>query len=129
MRKLVEDAAKSAKGRARGRSVIVRRRRPTSSSKPPRRRLTSELSAAAALAGAATRSWNVRVDVQRRDGEGSSSCPGTDRADTLSVSVRCCTSMAARLGGRLDIIGHPPDSNGRLAGAASTAAAADIVAD
>jgi K+-sensing histidine kinase KdpD len=114
MRSAFEDAAASAKDALAGRSVVV--------DAPPTFVVTSHaprlhellvhvLALASRLQPA---SWNVRIDVQRRDGEVVIIVPCTDRSDSLSVSDQMHLHELARsLGGRLDVIGHP-DTNAGL---------------
>jgi len=114
MRSAFEDAAVTAKEALAGRNVVV--------DAPPTFVITSHaprlhellvhlLALASRLQPAA---WNVRVYVERREGEVVVIVPCTDRADTLSVTDQMHVHQLARsLGGRLDVIGHP-DANAGL---------------
>ena len=114
MRSAFEDAALSAKDALSGRSVVVDAP-PTfviTSHAPRLHELLVELLALASRLQPAA--WNVRVQVERRDGEVVISVPSTDRSDTLSVSDQMHVHDLARsLGGRLDVVGHP-DANAGL---------------
>lgn len=114
MRSAFEDAALTAKDALSGRNVVV--------DAPPTFVITSHaprlhelLVDLLALAGRLQpAAWNVRVEVQRRDGEVVIVVPSTDRSDTLSVADQIHVHELARsLGGRLDVVGHP-DANAGL---------------
>jgi hypothetical protein len=114
MRAAFEDATASAKDALAGRNVVVDAP-PTfviTSHAPRLHELLVHLLALASRLQPA--SWNIRIDVQRRDGEVVIIVPSTDRSDSLSVSDQMHVHELARtLGGRLDVIGHP-DANAGL---------------
>jgi K+-sensing histidine kinase KdpD len=113
MRAAFEDAASSARDALGGRGLLIDA--PSSlaitTHAPRLHELLVELLALASRLQPAA--WNVRIAVERREGDVTIIVPSTDRSDNLSVGDhRHVHDLARSLGGRLDVIGHPDSHAG-----------------